>query len=329
MADALAKQIGSDTDSPASWLAQATAHYKRLSASLSELGSQLAALEVTMQTPDPYGLSSSSPNSDHAGEQTIAEGSTTPAIRVNLLGPFRLRIGERRIERGMHGQVKTVLEYLVSQGSRPTSREAVLDLLWPEIDPTVGSSRLRVVMHTLRKLVQYEEADCHRDLVLVSGNNFVLNPDAHLWVDVAEFERLWHSGWRLARAGHTQEAVTEYEQAEALYSGDYLEDEPYADWTLLRREALRDAYTGILTTLSNIALESQDYTGSIIWATKLLVQDNCREDAYRLLMASHQRLGQPARAAYWYSLCERTLQRELGIPPSMGTQELYRALSTR
>jgi DNA-binding SARP family transcriptional activator len=221
------------------------------------------------------------------------------------------------------GQVQTVLKFMLSQGGHPTSKDALLDLLWPESNPTVTSSRLRVLMHTLRRSVPCKHLG-FGDLLVISGNNFLVNPKATVWVDVDEFERCWHKGWRLARAGNKMEAMHEYEQAATLYVGDYLEDDPYSDWTLLRREALRDAYSTMLTMLSSISIEAGDYTGAIIWAQKLLAQDNCREDAYRLLMTSHHRLGQHNRSAYWYGLCVRSLERELGMEPSQETQELYR-----
>jgi DNA-binding SARP family transcriptional activator len=222
----------------------------------------------------------------------------------------------------MPRQVRTVLEFLVSQGRRPTSKDAILDLLWPEANPTVACSRLRVVMHTLRRSIPCEGLG-FKELVVMSGHNFMITPEATLQVDVEDFERHWLNGWRLARAGRTQEALSEYEQAEALYTGDYLEDEPYADWTLLRREALRDAYANILTMLATMSLEAGDYTGAIIWSQKLLARDNCREDAYRLLITSHQKLGQASRAAHWYDLCRWALRKELDMEPSEETQAVF------
>jgi DNA-binding SARP family transcriptional activator len=235
-------------------------------------------------------------------------------------------IGDRNVAAGMPGQVQTVLKYILSQGGHPVSRDALLDLIWPEADPAVTGSRLRVLMHTLRRSVPCEALG-FRDFLVLSGNNFAVHPHARLWVDASEFECAWHAGWRLQRTGDTAGALREYERAEGLYRGDYLEDDPYADWTLLRREALRDAYSTILTMLASMSLQSGDHTGAIIWAQKLLAQDNCREDAYRLLMASHARLGQPSRALYWYGLCVRTLSRELGMEPSQETQDLHRSIS--
>lgn len=314
--------------STGSWLAQAAAEYQRLAASLAALRSQLDALGVNFETVSQPGIEASRtlqmPIYSHTN-RAVAEEEV--GIRVGMLGPFQIEINGRKLGPGVPGQVRTVLEYLVSQGCRPTPKDALLDLLWPDADPNIVNGRLRVVMHALRKSIPCKEIGIE-ELIVTSGNNFMLNPHVKLWVDVAQFERHWQSGWRLYRTGQDSQALSEYEQAEALYVGDFLEDEPYADWTLLRREALRDAYASILTALATMSLKARDFTGCIIWAQKLLAQDDCREDAYRLLITSHRELGQVSRATYWYGHCSRTLQRELGIEPSHETQALFAATRT-
>ncbi|HKP54521.1 MAG TPA: BTAD domain-containing putative transcriptional regulator [Chloroflexia bacterium] len=317
--------VQSENKDADSWLAQATAEYQKLSASLSALGSQLAALGVTIQGQESAQMSLPPGPPLPLALPPPASESVSNAIKVNLLGSFRMSIGGHDLGPHVPGQVQTVLKFMMSQGGHPTSKDALLDLLWPESNPTITSSRLRVLMHTLRRSVACKHLG-FGDLLVTSGNNFLVNPKASVWVDVDEFERRWHKGWRLARSGNKAEAMYEYEQAEMLYVGDYLEDDPYADWTLLKREALRDAYSTMLTMLSSMSIETGDYTGAIIWAQKLLAQDNCREDAYRLLMTSHHLLGQHSRSAYWYGLCVRALERELGLEPSQQTQELYKEI---
>ena len=335
MVDVAPISTGRDERTAMLRFAEAQEEYRRVMTSLYALGSQLSALQATIQGA---GLAQTSgPTDDGATHPMVllpivlgpsAQDPTVEAsapVRVSLLGPFQMYIGGRGIGSSIPRQVRTVVEFLLSQGRRPTSKDAILDLLWPETNPTLACSRLRVVMHTLRKSIPSTGLG-HRELVVTSGNNFMVNPDITIQVDVEEFERRWLNGWKLAKAGRTQEALAEYEQAEALYTGDYLEDEPYADWTLLRREALRDAYANILTMLATMSLDAGDYTGATIWSQKLLAQDNCREDAYRLLITGHLRLGQTSRAAHWYNLCVWALQRELGIEPSAETQALSQQL---
>jgi DNA-binding SARP family transcriptional activator len=315
-----ADSTGRELQSTMARLSEVIVEFERLRTSMAALGAHLAAMQGAIEHP---GLRVESVQEFRVAQE-IEVAPLTP-VRVHLLGPFQVEMPGRSYGPGVPGQARTVLEFLISQGRRPTPKDALLELLWPESDPDTAASRLRVVMHTLRKTIPgtgYGSGD----LVIMSGNNFMLNPQAPMWVDVEEFERHWLAGWRLARAGRSVEALHEYEQAEALYRGDYLEDEPYADWTLLRREALRDAYASILSLLAIMSLKAGDYVGCTIWAQKLLAQDSCREDAYRLLMTSHQRLGQSSRATYWYNLCVWSLKRELGIEPSIETQELYEGM---
>ncbi len=315
-----ARLRGRETSALSDRFAQARAKYRRLAASLNALGEDLAALGDALDQPnearEPY-------LSEDADLKEGRERPAPPELRAYLLGPFQLMAGQTKVLAEMPGQAQTILKYLIGHRKHPVSREALLDLLWPDASPSVGQGRLRVVMHTLRRSLSSSYAPPNgEELVIPQGSNIMLNPELELWVDVEEFERHWHNGWRLKRDERLTEAMMEYEEAEALYTGDYLLDEPYADWTLLRREALRDAYSTILTMLAGMSFDAGDYMGAVIWSQKLLAQDDCREDAYRHLILSHARLGQPARALYWYNLCARTLKRELGMEPGAETQAL-------
>lgn len=298
--------------------AQASAEYHRLAASLSALGVELEALGSALG------------GREFVGMRSLEMELPRPVLRAYLLGPFQLMVGERKISAELPGQAQTVLKYLVSHRKHSVSRESLLDLLWPDADPSAGQGRLRVLVHTLRKsLSVWDEVLGGKQVIIAQGGNIALNPELDLWVDVEAFERHWHEGWKLKRDGKISEAMKQYEEAEGLYTGDYLADEAYADWTLLKREALRDAHSTILTMLAGMCSEAGDDMGAIIWAQKLLAQDDCREDAYRHLIVSHARLGQTGRAFQWFQLCVKTLKRELGIEPGTETQAVVAACGLR
>ena len=309
-------------------LDQAAVEYERLAASLSELIAELAegrsGLRLVRHLDDRIREATQARRLANGIRSDASE--TDPPVQVRMLGTFTMTINGREVPADMPGQAATVLKYVVSQGRRHSPRDALMELLWPENEPELSARRLRVVVHTLRK--HLSQVDAAGDgLIATVGTAYLLNPAVTVWTDVDEFEKRRNNAWRLHRSGHVQEAFHEYEQAEALYRGDYMEDEPYADWPTLRREALRDAYSGVLSMLATISLEWQDYSGCIIWAQKLLAQDNCHEEAYRLLIESHLQLGQRARAARWYEMCARTLNRELGVDPSPETRALLHSLA--
>jgi DNA-binding SARP family transcriptional activator len=297
-----------------STMQEAAEEYERMSASLNALLAELTG---------------GGSGTNLVRQLDYAPGASTSAddrVRARLFGSFGLTYGGVELESVLPGQAATILKYVLSQGRRHIPKDTLLELLWPEAEPDIASRRLRVVIHTLRRYLAVLGPG-GENLLLTLDNGYLLNPRLEVWTDVDEFERRRASGWRMHRTGLLEDAYQEFEQAEALYRGDFAEDEPYAEWTFLRRESLRDAYMSVLSMLAQISLEWEDYTGAIIWAQKLLAQDNCNEDAYRLLIASHVGLGQHNRAAHWYGQCVRTLGGELGIQPSTRTRALLEKIA--
>ena len=117
--------------------------------------------------------------------------------------------------------------------------------------------------------------------------------------------------------------MAEYEVAEGLYQGDFLEEDLYEDWPMLQREGLRDSYLLILDRLSRRRFEEEKYATCIHLCQKILAKDDCREDAHRRLMHCYCRQGQPYLALRQYHQCTETLQTELEVPPMAETLALY------
>ena len=113
--------------------------------------------------------------------------------------------------------------------------------------------------------------------------------------------------------------MKQYEKAENLYRGDYLEDEPYEEWTLIRRETLKDNYLIILSKLANYCLKTCDYENCIHYSQKIIAKDNSREDAYRNLINCYLKLNQRNRALRWYEICSQAIKSELDTTPEKET----------
>jgi hypothetical protein len=60
-----------------------------------------------------------------------------------------------------------------------------------------------------------------------------------VWVDVEEFESRCRAGLQAERDGDLDRAVASYELASQLYDGDFLADDPYADWAAATRDAVQ------------------------------------------------------------------------------------------
>ncbi len=250
-------------------------------------------------------------------------------LQVRCFGRFEVIRDGTVINHWRRGKAKTLLKHLIVR-RQPVARDVLIDLLWPDSDPQTAVNGLRVALHALRQALGtcLRSDDGARDYVVVEDGKYSVNPSSGLWVDADEFTTHFINGRRLERLGQTRAAIAHFESAEALYRDDYLLEDIYEDWTLVRREELKDQYLMVLTKLADACVEQGDAEGCIVRCHKILQKDACREDAYRRLMRCYAQLGQPSQALHWFSFCARTLRQELDVAPSEQTMDLYHRISS-
>lgn len=243
------------------------------------------------------------------------------ALRISFfcLGKFRLEVHGVLVKTRGRSNALKILKFL-AQRRRPCASEVLMETLWPENEVKATANRLRVEIHTLRQILTANIKA--PDVIVYHDGCYELNSDIDFWSDADEFEAFWHQGVRFEADGDYREAARCYEQAARLYVGDYLEEDLYEEWTLFRRESLRDGYLYLLGKLAGWCAEEGNYGGCISYSHRMLAQDPYREDAYRLLMRCYADLGQKATALHWYDVCCTNLQKGLDVTPSQETSSL-------
>ncbi len=266
------------------------------------------------------------PRRDMLGSLVVA-GECAPTLEIYCLGKFRVHVGGARIEQWRRVKAKALLKYLVARRGHPASKDVLMEALWPGCEPPLANNNLKAAARSLRQtLGAAHGSNGDFPWVLFQDGNYTINPEADVWSDADQFEYHWQVARQMETDGRIAEAIKEHQAAEALYHGDYMEDNPYEEWTTLRREALKDVYLAIVSRLADYSMQQEDYEGCGVYCQKILVKDPCREDAYQRLMCCHSRLGQRSRAISWYRLCEKTIKAELDLCPDRRTVALYRKL---
>jgi DNA-binding SARP family transcriptional activator len=251
-------------------------------------------------------------------------------LKAYYFGNFELQVDRKRIDKWQSLKAKSLLKILVACKNKPINKDVLIEILWPNCGPEEGKNNLKAVIYFLRQTLLGHQADSRvSQLILFSEGQYLINPEAELWVDVNEFEYHWLNGRNLEKKGKKEEAIREFCLAEELYRGDYLEEDRYAEWTLLQREALKDTYLAILNKLANSSFDVADYESCIIYSQKILLKDVCHEEAYRWLMRCYSRLGNSRRARQWYEVCAKALKKELDTVPDDKTADLYRRLLSK
>jgi LuxR family maltose regulon positive regulatory protein len=245
-------------------------------------------------------------------------------LAICLFSSFEAHLDGESVNSRLGGKARQLLKILAAHVKRPLSKDALIDLLWPGADSVSGATSLKVTAHKLRHALDPDRSSGNH--IIVENGTYRLNPELTIWIDTEAFRELYQRGRSLESEARTAEALECLRKAEALYRGDYLEEDMYEDWPVIRREELRDLYLDTLHRLAQLALSENAHTDVIQYCHKIVLADPCREDAYRMLMSSHATLNQYSRAGAWYAVCRTTLQREINSEPSIETMNAFERL---
>src|SRR3712207_7602926 len=110
------------------------------------------------------------------------------AVRVELLGSFRVSVGSRVIEESEWRLRKaaSLVKLLALAPQHSLHREQVMDLLWSALDSKAAANNLRYVLHKARRTLEQRAATPSRCLHL-QGDLLALAPNGLLWVDAEAF----------------------------------------------------------------------------------------------------------------------------------------------
>jgi PAS domain S-box-containing protein len=249
-----------------------------------------------------------------------------PRLEIYCFGSLKVFSSTKQIQQWQSLRAKSVFEYLVNKRKSPVSKDVLMEALWPDFSVQTAANNLKTSIHDLRQTLSSLFDDPDFSCIQFSQGAYNFNSEIDLKIDAEEFERLWTLGKKLEKEGKIEEAIRELEKSEALYQGDYLEDELYQEWTISRRETLKDIFLLLLNKLADYSMSKSDYESCITYCHKILGKDNCREDTYRMLMTSYSRLGQKNNALRWYENCRQTMKNELNVNLAPETVDLYHRL---
>jgi DNA-binding SARP family transcriptional activator len=242
-------------------------------------------------------------------------------IAIYYLGPFRLLLRGQSADLPSGGKGIRILKYLLANPRRSVPKDVLIDRFWPDADADTGQRNLHQALYSVRKALRTGEGEFQ--IVVYDNGAYHVGSGLEIWSDVEEYERQARRARQAHRAGRFDEAMSHYLAAEALYSGDYLEDSPYEEWLLGERERLRLLYVDVADSLSGLRLEAGDIHGALEVSQSLLQHEPCDETAHRRAMSCYAALGQRHLVVRQYRACVDNLERAYGLKPSADTIAYY------
>lgn len=181
-----------------------------------------------------------------------------PELHIYVLGPTRIEGGAGRAQdrRWLEQRPGTLLKYLISAGPRSVPASEIATELWPPGEAGAPSS-VRYCVHTLRKQLE-PERDSRAPSIFIKSSPAGYRIDSErVWIDVLEFEYLVAAGLTALAEGEHTVALESLERAASLYGGDFLTDDPYAEWALSERERFRELAGRALRAAIELRLASE------------------------------------------------------------------------
>ncbi len=232
-------------------------------------------------------------------------------VAIHALGNFRVTRNGVAVPRTawQSRKARDLLKVLVSR-SRPAPRDQLMEVLWPDVDPGKSSNRLSVLLSTVRQVLQPVKDDPQP--LRTDGTSVWL--DANLVsIDVAEFRRTAVSAVEAHRAGRTDAVALMY-RAVGLYAGDFLEDDPYADWAQHTVEELRALHQAVLRALIHHCQTSGDVDEVVRHTLRLFEDDPYDEQAHLNLIKVLITAGRIGEARRRHEIYRRAMA-EIGVEP--------------
>jgi DNA-binding SARP family transcriptional activator len=253
---------------------------------------------------------------------TTLDTTAVPAwapVLICLFGRFRLLRCGVTIPVRSGGKTEAFLSCLALRDGNGMRRDALLDAVWPESDLVRAAQSLTTLVGSLRRLLGGALAGASPVLYIEGG--YALNSAAGVAVDVTRFDALAVEGERSMRAGDVVGAMRSWEHAVSLYQDDVcIGGDVHA---IIERERLRALQLTLLARLADHCLQAGEHHEALRHARQLLRHDPCREDAHRLVMRCHVRLGERAQALRQYRVCRQVLEHEFGALPEPSTEALF------
>lgn len=264
----------------------------------------------TLNAPDPILAETSAVLFDH-----LLHLHPEP-LQVKSFGQFMLQVGPNRVSKESLRQRRAgeLLVLLLSSPGYTLSAEQVSEAMCPEKDPGAAVDFYHHAISSLRRLLEPDLPDrrfpCR--YLEVSEERVTLNVPPGSRIDFIEFEqRIQNKAW---------------EQAAALYQGEYLPMYRYAEWTLSLRQRFADQFGQALLAQAAERLSAGDAAACLDLARRALLQNAWQEQAVGLGMRAALALGDRVSAVKLYKRLEKDLEKELGIAPQNELQQLYLAV---
>ena len=301
------------------WLRQEIAHRPSLFAS--DLAQEILPADLRAQVP---AVATVAP-------QPVTATDLTPGplvdLTLNMLGPVEIFRDPARPfapDAWTTRRARDILCFIVSRRHHRAPKDTIIDMFWTEDNIETIEKNFHPTVSHIRKALNSNQP-LKQNFIIYRDGDYQLNSESSYSIDTETFERLISDGENARRERNYERCIDCYEQAVALYRGEFMQG-TYEPWVDEQRAYYREQYLRMLESLAGVAEKKQEWPRTMDLAQRILREDQFREDIHCMLMRTHAALGNRVAVKEQYEALRELLQNELGVEPATQTQQTFREL---
>ena len=246
-------------------------------------------------------------------------------VRVRTLGCTDIE-GDDSSGRWLGRRPGSLLKFLICRRYVSVHAQDVAEALWGH-SGFVSSGTVRQCVHELREKLDAARRAPGEQLVITRQCGYALDP--RVTVDADDFAVHVRRGIAALGRGHTEIATVHLRQAVAMYRGDFLADEPQADWAHMERERLREHMEDALEALAGLYVAAGDATAAISCLWRLAEMRPYDIDAHRRMLGVMLAEGRHSHAQRCHEAFCARLWRDFSLTPGFTLAQLSAELRTQ
>jgi Response regulator containing CheY-like receiver and SARP domains len=244
-------------------------------------------------------------------------------LQVLTLGKFEVEGADGPINgEWLEQRPGQLFKYLIAERRRVVASDRIAEALWPEAGREEARNRLRYYVHALRERLEPERAHRSPARFVVARRGAYYFDTSGVWIDTDEFEREARAGLAAFNQGFLEPAAAHLTGAMRLYQGDFLAEDPYAEWALDERERLRELAGRALRAQVSIQVQMENLEAATDHARRLANMEPFDTDVQKLFIDLCLKNGRRSEAFRRYAVLRKRLLTSFGQEPDFNLAEL-------
>jgi DNA-binding SARP family transcriptional activator len=231
-----------------------------------------------------------------------------PRVLVEDLGRVRLRIGDRWIEGSeIRRKVLALLCLLISKAGFASTREDVLESLWPDLDPGSALNSLNQTVYFLRRVFEPEYREA-------TSPGYVQQDGETIWLDEGLIDAMSRRCRELIRSMASLPAPEDAAHLAEQYRGRFALDFAYEEWASSYRDSLHASYLRVIEQAIRLDIDVGQFARGTFLAERAAEVEPDAEEIQTALVRLYRLSGAHAAATKQYRRYAHAVH-ELGVDP--------------